>query len=59
MTNLIKAFRTSRKSDFATKVLNRYSSKKAVGTFARDLFSSEDATSINERFARAKRNVSV
>lgn len=59
MTGLIKAFRSNSKSDFAAKVLSRYSSKKAVSSFARDLFRSEDAASINERFAKAKRNVSA
>lgn len=57
MTSLIKAFRSNSKSDFTTKVLNRYSSKKAVGSFARGLFSTENAASINERFANAKRKL--
>lgn len=57
MTSLMKAFRSDSKSDFAAKVLDRYSSKKAVSTFARDLFRGEDAASINERFAKAKRKV--
>lgn len=59
MASLIKAPRSDSKSDFAAKVLDRYSSKKAVGTFARDLFRAEDAASINERFAKAKRKVSA
>lgn len=57
MIDLIKALRSSNKRDFATKVLKRYSSKQAVGSFARELFRTEDANSINERFAKAKRNV--
>lgn len=59
MTDLIKAFSSNSKSDFAAKVLDRYSSKKAVGSFARELFRTEDAASINERFAKAKRKVSA
>lgn len=59
MAGLTKASRTDSKSDFAAKVLDRYSSKKAVSTFARDLFRTEDAASINERFAKAKRKVSA
>ncbi|WLG46426.1 hypothetical protein [Pseudomonas sp. FP1740] len=59
MTGLFKALRSNTKGDFTSKVLDRYSSKKAVSTFARDLFRSEDAASINERFAKAKRNVSA
>lgn len=58
MAGLIKASRSDSKSDFAARVLDRYSSKKAVSTFARELFRTEDAASINERFAKAKRNVS-
>lgn len=57
MNDLIKAI-IGNKADFAAKVLNRYSSKKAVGSFARDLFRSESAESINARFAKAKRVVS-
>ncbi|MFJ4588099.1 MULTISPECIES: hypothetical protein [Pseudomonas] len=59
MTGLLKALRSNTKADFTSKVLDRYSSKKAVSTFARNLFRSEDAASINERFAKAKRNVSA
>jgi len=47
MIDLIKALRSSNKRDFATKVLDRYSSKQAVGSFARELFRTEDANSIN------------
>lgn len=57
MNDLIKAI-VGNKADFAAKVLNRYSSKKAVGSFARDLFRSESAESINARFAKAKRMIS-
>lgn len=58
MTGLITVFNSNSKKDFAAKVLDRYSSKKAVGSFARELFRTEDAKSINERFAKAKRKVS-
>lgn len=54
MTEFFKGI-VGKKSDFASKVLDRYSSKKAVGSFARELFKSESAESINERFAEAKR----
>lgn len=57
MTEFLKGF-VGKKSDFASKVLDRYSSKKAVGSFARGLFSSESAASINARFAKAKREAS-
>lgn len=59
MTGLIKAFRSTSKSDFAAKVLDRYSSRKAVGSFARELFRTEDAASINNRFAKAQRKISA
>lgn len=58
MSDLLKAIITGKKGDFATKVLDRYSAKKAVGSFARDLFSAENAESINARFAKAKRSAS-
>jgi hypothetical protein len=54
MTGFFKGI-VGKKGDFASKVLNRYSSKKAVSTFASGLFSSENADSINARFAKAKR----
>jgi hypothetical protein len=56
MSNLLKMI--GKKDDFASKVLSRYSANKAVGSFARDLFRSEDADSINARFARAKQSAS-
>jgi hypothetical protein len=59
MTGLIKAFSSNSQTEFAAKVLHRYSSKKTVGSFARELFRTEDAASINERFAKAKRKVSA
>lgn len=55
MNDLFKAI-VGKKGDFASKVLSRYSSKKAIGAFARDLFRSENAESINARFAKAKRS---
>ncbi|ELK4796403.1 hypothetical protein LER27_28690 [Pseudomonas aeruginosa] len=58
MNRIIKALGFGTKGDFTAKVLNRYSSKKAVGSFARGLFKLENADSINERFAEAKRKVS-
>jgi hypothetical protein len=57
MNDLFKAI-VGKKGDFASKVLNRYSSKKAVGLFARELFRCENAESINARFAKAKRSAS-
>ncbi|MBD8622417.1 hypothetical protein [Pseudomonas sp. CFBP 13727] len=57
MTDFLKSI-VGKKSDFASKVLDRYSSKKAVGSFARGLFSSESVDSINARFAKAKRMAS-
>jgi hypothetical protein len=56
MGNLLKMI--GNKGDFASKVLSRYRAKKAVSSFARDLFRSEDAESINARFARAKKSAS-
>ncbi|GLO55023.1 hypothetical protein PPUJ20066_10590 [Pseudomonas putida] len=56
MNDVIKAI-VDKKGDFTSKVLDRYSSKKAVGSFARGLFRSEDAASINARFAKAKKVV--
>jgi predicted transcriptional regulator len=49
----------SSKSEFAARVLARYSAKTPVSDFARELFRSENAASINERFAKAKRSVSA
>lgn len=58
MHHIFKALGFGKKSDFAAKVLNRYNSKKPVSAFARELFRSETAESLNERFAQAKREVS-
>lgn len=55
MVNFIRNFYSSRnKSDFASKVLARYSSNRAVSNFAKELFSSESAETINKRFEKAK-----
>lgn len=54
MLNLFKSIRFNRNNDFASKVLVRYSSNKSVSSFAKQLFNSEDAESINARFKKAK-----
>lgn len=58
MTNILKALGFGKKNDFTSRVLHRYSSNKPVSSFARDLFRSEDAESLNARFAKAKRLIS-
>ncbi|VVO76687.1 hypothetical protein PS838_02204 [Pseudomonas fluorescens] len=57
MGEFLKSIGLSRKGDFASKVLERYNSKKTVSSFARTLFNSESAESINARFAKAKHKV--
>lgn len=57
MIGLISALCFWRKKDFTSRVLDRYRSNKPVSSFARDL-SSEDADTINARFAKVKRQIS-
>ncbi len=58
MTNILKLLGLGKKSDFTSRVLDRYGSNKPVSSFARDLFRTENSDSLNERFAQAKRIVS-
>lgn len=57
MNGIFKLLGLGKKRDFTSKVLARYSARAAVSSFARGLFDAEDSNSLNERFAKAKRQV--
>jgi len=45
---------TKTDDDFAKKVVNRYRTQQPMSSFARNLFESEDARSLNNRLNRAR-----
>ena len=54
--NLLERLGLRKREDFLSRVLRRHRENAPVSDFARELVRSETAATINERFARAKRN---